>query len=129
MDNKVTMMDVSENEIGHNAFEKIKHIDKNGNEYWYARDLQKALEYKKWDKFINVINNAKVAYEQSNNLVSDHFSQVGKMVEIGSKASRTIFDYKLSRYACYLIVQNADPRKKEVALGQTYFAIQTRNIV
>ena len=85
-----------------------------------------ALEYKRWDKFCNVIENTKIACEKSNNIMSYHFSQVGRMVEIGSKASRNIMDVKLSRYACYLIVQNADPRKEIVALGQTYFAIQTR---
>lgn len=87
-----------------------------------------ALEYKRWDKFCNVIENAKVACEQSKFMIDDHFSQLGKMVNIGSKTSRTILDYKLSRYACYLIVQNANPRKKSVALGQTYFAIQTRKM-
>lgn len=107
-------------------FESIKHIDENGCEFWYARELMNALEYKRWDKFNNVINNAKLACEKSNNIVEDHFSHVGKMVAIGSKTSRKINDYKLSRYACYLIVQNADPGKEVVALGQTYFAIQTR---
>jgi DNA-damage-inducible protein D len=101
-------------------------MDKYGNEYWNARELMQALEYKRWDKFNNVIDNAKLACEKSKYLIDDHFSQVGKMVEIGSKTSRTIKDYKLSRYACYLIVQNADPKKESVALGQTYFAIQTR---
>lgn len=119
-----TMM--NELEISNNTFESIKHIDENGCEYWYARELMPALEYKKWEKFINVIENAKQACEQSNNLIEDHFPQVGKMVEIGSKSLRKIMDYKLSRYACYLIVQNSDPRKKTVALGQTYFAVQTR---
>ena len=108
------------------VFEDIKHIDEYGNEYWLARELQNVLEYKRWDKFCNVIENAKVACEKSNCTITDHFSQVGKMVNIGSKTSRSIIDYKLSRYACYLIVQNADPRKEVVALGQTYFAVQTR---
>ena len=108
------------------VFEDIKHIDEYGNEYWLARELQNVLEYKKWDKFCNVIENAKVACEKSNCTITDHFSQVGKMVNIGSKTSRSIIDYKLSRYACYLIVQNADPRKESIALGQTYFAVQTR---
>ena len=107
-------------------FEDIKHIDEYGNEYWYARELQIALDYKRWDKFCNVIESAKIACENSNNAVLDHFSQVGKMVEIGSGAKRKQMDFKLSRYACYLIVQNASPNKKVVALGQTYFAIQTR---
>ena len=108
------------------TFESIKHIDENGFEYWLARELMTALEYKRWDKFCNVIENAKTDCEKSNNIISDHFSQVGRKVEIGSKTSRNIIDYKLSIYACYLIVQNADPRKETVALGQTYFAIQTR---
>ena len=85
-----------------------------------------ALGYKRWDKFCNVIENAKVACEQSKFMIDDHFSQLGKMVNISSKTSRTILDYKLSRYACYLIVQNAAPRKEVVAFGQTYFAVQTR---
>ena len=108
------------------VFESIKHIDEDGNEYWLARELQNVLEYKKWQKFLNVIENAKIACEQSKLIIDDHFTQVGKMVNIGSKSSRIIVDYKLSRYACYLIVQNSDPRKEVVALGQTYFAIQTR---
>ena len=108
------------------TFEDIKHIDECGNEYWYARELQVALDYKRWDKFCNVIESAKIACENSNNAVLNHFSQVGKMVEIGSGAKRKQMDFKLSRYACYLIVQNASPNKEVVALGQTYFAIQTR---
>lgn len=108
------------------SFEDIKHVDEYGSEYWLARELQQVLEYKKWQKFTNVIENAKLACEQSKFIIEDHITQVGKMVDIGSKTSRSIVDYKLSRYACYLIVQNSDPRKEVVALGQTYFAIQTR---
>ncbi len=108
------------------VFEDIKHIDEYGNEYWYARELMVALEYKRWDKFINAINAAKIACEKSGNLMDDHFSQVGKMIDIAKGAKRKIIDYQLTRYACYLIVQNADPRKENVALGQTYFAVQTR---
>ena len=85
-----------------------------------------ALEYKKWQKFNNVIDSAKTACEKSGSLIDNHFTQVGKMVDIGSNTSREIKDYKLSRYACYLIVQNSDPRKEVVAQGQTYFAVQTR---
>ena len=107
-------------------FKDIKHIDENGNEFWYARELQKVLEYKRWDKFCNVIEEAKIACKQSDYVVLDHFSQVGKMVQIGSGAKRSQIDYKLSRYACYLIAQNGDSRKKVIALAQTYFAIQTR---
>ena len=108
------------------VFENIKHIDEDGNEYWLARELQVVLDYKKWQKFINVINDSIVACKQSNQLMDDHFTQVGKMVQIGSGAKRKQVDYKLSRYACYLIVQNSDPRKEVVALGKTYFAVQTR---
>ncbi len=109
-----------------NLFESIKHIDEDGNEYWLARELKNVLEYKRWDKFYNVILNAIDSCHNSHNNVEDHFSHLGKMVNIGSKTSRCISDYKLSRYACYLIAQNADPRKEVVALAQTYFAIQTR---
>ena len=107
-------------------FENIRHIDEDGSEYWLARELQVVLEYKKWQKFINVIESAKISCKQSNFIIDDHFTQVGKMVDIGSRTSRSILDYKLSRYACYLIVQNSDSRKEVVALGQTYFAVQTR---
>lgn len=118
----------AEIENNYNVFDSIKHVDKNGIEYWLARELQIALDYKKWQKFINVIENAKMACEQSKFIIDDHFTQVGKMVDIGSKTSRSIVDYKLSRYACYLILQNSDPRKEVVALGQTYFAVQTRKM-
>ena len=107
-------------------FEEIKHIDENGKEYWEARELQDVLDYKKWQKFQNVIENAKTACEQSKFIIDDHFTQVGKMINLAKGAVRKIKDYKLSRYACYLIVQNADSSKEVVALGQTYFAIQTR---
>ena len=112
--------------INEAIFDSIKHIDENGKEYWYARELMPLLEYSKWQKFNNVLENAKKACKNSENLVENHFTQVGKMVEIGSNTKRKIIDYKLSRYAFYLVVQNSDPRKEVVALGQTYFAIQTR---
>ena len=112
--------------INETIFESIKHVDDDGNEYWYARELQKVLEYKRWDKFYNVIESAQVACSISNNNVLDHFSQVGKMIYLGKGGQRKISDYKLSRYACYLIAQNGDSRKKVIALAQTYFAIQTR---
>ena len=108
------------------VFDDIKHIDEYENEYWLARDLQFILEYKRWDKFSNVINKAKISCIKSQYQINDHFLQVGKMVEIGSGAKRKQMDFKLSRYACYLIVQNASPNKEVVALGQTYFAVQTR---
>ena len=107
-------------------FEDIKRIDENGNEYWLARELMLVLEYKRWDKFCNVIETAKTTCEKSDYVIEDHFSQVGKMVVIGSDTTRNVTDFMLSRYACYLIVQNADPRKKVIALAKTYFAIQTR---
>jgi len=115
------------NELNQNqTFEDIKNIDNNGNEFWYARDLQQVLDYATWDKFERVIHKAIIAAKNSEQSESDHFSQVGKMVEIGSGAQRKTKDYKLSRYACYLIVQNADSSKPIIANGQTYFAIQTR---
>jgi len=107
------------------VFEKIKHIDEFGNEYWEARELQKVLEYALWQKFLNVIGRSKTSCENSKNVVSDHFIQTDKIVKAGA-TTKEILDYKLSRYACYLIVQNADSNKEVVALGQTYFAIQTR---
>ena len=112
--------------INETIFENIKHVDEDGNEYWYARELQKVLEYTQWRKFVGVINKAINACKTSNYKVSDHFAGVGKMVDIGSNTSRNIEDYKLSRYACYFIAQNGDSRKKVIALTQTYFAIQTR---
>lgn len=108
------------------TFEEIKHIDENGIEFWYARDLQKVLDYKEWRKFDGVIEKAKKACGNSNINSSDHFVGSDKMVVIGSGAKRTQIDYKLTRYACYLIAQNGDSRKRVVALAQTYFAIQTR---
>ena len=107
------------------SFNDIKHIDNYGNEYWEARELQKALEYVKWDKFLNVIDKAKVAYENSGYNINNDFLCLEKIVKAGA-TTKNIKDIKLSRYACYLIVQNGDPRKEIIALGQTYFAIQTR---
>lgn len=112
--------------MSNTIFENIKNIDENGNEYWFARDLQEVLTYAKWDKFINVIEKAKKSCENSGFNTSEHFLQVGKMIDLANGATREIEDIQLTRYACYLIVQNADARKKVVALGQTYFAIQTR---
>jgi DNA-damage-inducible protein D len=109
-----------------NIFEKIKHIDENDNEYWFARELMTVLEYKEWRKFDKVIKKAMEACVGSNYNVSDHFVLKDKMVSIGSNTVRKIQDYQLSRYACYLIVQNCNPRIKIIALAQTYFAIQTR---
>jgi len=107
-------------------FEDIKHIDENGNEYWLGRELQQVLVYKEWRKFNNVINKAIIACNNSKMMIGEHFVQVDKTIKMPRNASKIINDYKLSRYACYLIVQNADSKKKVIALGQTYFAIQTR---
>ena len=112
--------------INERVFEDIKHVDENGNEYWYARELMTILSYKRWDKFMNVVVKAQESCVKSGNRIYDHFSRVGKMVDIGSNTLRNIVDYKLSRYACYLIAQNGDSRKKNIALAQTYFAVQTR---
>ena len=107
-------------------FEDIKHIDEYGNEYWFARELQQVLDYKEWRKFLGVIDKAEDACNNSNFTLTDHFVQVDKMITTGKTAKRKVVDFKLSRYACYLIVQNANPNKEVVALGQTYFAVQTR---
>jgi DNA-damage-inducible protein D len=107
-------------------FEQIKRLDQNNNEYWTARDLSKVLEYSEYRHFKPVIDRAKDACKNSGYKVVDHFEDILGMVSIGSGAERELNDVKLSRYACYLIVQNADPGKEIVALGQTYFAVQTR---
>jgi len=108
------------------TFDQIKHFTDEGNEFWYARELVSVLDYKSWDKFKNVIEKAKEACKNSGLKVEDHFSHVGNMVDLGSGAQREIENIMLSRYACYLIVQNGDPRKEVIALGQTYFAVKTR---
>ncbi len=107
-------------------FESIKHVDKNNIEYWTSRTLWKVLEYTEYRHFLPVIDKAKLACENSGQRIEDHFEDILEMVEIGSGAERSVDSVKLSRYACYLIVQNADPSKTIVAQGQTYFAIQTR---
>lgn len=108
------------------TFEDIKHVDQDGNEFWYARELRKVLEYTEFNKFVPVIKKAITACKKSGFNVSDHFAEVSEMVEIGSGAKRSFDSFKLSRYACYLIVQNGDPSKEVIALGQTYFAVKTR---
>jgi len=110
----------------HQTFESLKQTDDEGAEFWYARKLQGVLDYSRWEKFEQVIKKAMTACKQSGQPINDHFHQVVKMVQIGSGALRKTRDYKLSRYACYLIVQNGDPTKPVIANGQTYFAIQTR---
>ncbi|MDR1603918.1 MAG: DNA damage-inducible protein D [Gracilibacteraceae bacterium] len=107
-------------------FEDIKQADAAGGEYWLARELADTLDYTEWRNFSKVIDKAKLACRNSGFDCDDHFVEVNKMVGIGSGTKRKVLDYELSRYACYLIVQNGDPRKEVIALGQTYFAIQTR---
>ena len=109
-----------------NDFEGIKHTDEEGREYWYARELMVVLQYKKWQNFEAIINKAMISCTNSEINVLDHFADVSKMVKIGSGAEREQQDYKLTRYACYLIAQNGDSRKKVIAIAQTYFAVQTR---
>lgn len=112
--------------INDSTFEQIKHLDEENNEYWLARELQTTLQYAKWVNFNKVIETAKIACKISGHLVSDHFAEVGKMIILAKGAKRKVLDYKLTRYACYLIVMNGDPRKEVIALGQTYFAVKTR---
>lgn len=107
-------------------FENLKHINEYGQEFWYARELQSALEYSQWRYLKEAVERAKNACTNSGQNIADHFAEVRKMVEIGSNAKREIEDIALSRYACYLIVMNGDPRKEVIALGQTYFAVKTR---
>ena len=108
------------------SFEEIKHIDEFGMEYWYARELMRVLEYGKWENFEKVIKKAKDACQNTGIDVVEHFPEVRKLSKRANNAEVLIDDYKLTRYACYLIAQNGDSRKKVIALAQTYFAIQTR---
>lgn len=115
------------NELNQNqTFEDIKKIDNTGNEFWYARALAKILDYSDYRNFLKVIDKAQIACEASGNNALDHIVEINEMVEIGSGATREMQSFALSRYACYLIVQNADSSKPIIANGQTYFAIQTR---
>ena len=104
----------------YNRFEDIKHIRDDGSEYWSARELAPVLEYAKWDNFHKVIKRAMIACENAGHSILDQFPEVGNLV-VGGVAPREKVDYELTRYACYLIVQNGDPRKEVIALGQTYF--------
>ena len=108
------------------VFEDIKHIDENGSEYWLARELQNVLGYHQWRSINDLIERAKTACQESKYNIDDHFALHRKMIKLAKGAKRNIVDYKLSRYACYLIVMNGNPQKEIIALGQTYFAIQTR---
>ena len=116
------------NEIDKNnkSFEDIKHIDENGVEFWYARELMKVLQYNKWQNFEKIIDKARISCENSGISVFEHFTDVSKLSKRANNAKVIIKDYKLTRYACYLIAQNGDSRKKVIALAQTYFAVQTR---
>ena len=107
-------------------FEQIKKTRGDGTEYWNARELSEVLQYKKWENFAKVIDRAKLACSNSGFEMVEHFPEVRKTIEMPKNATKKVLDYELSRYACYLIVQNGDPRKQVIALGQTYFAIQTR---
>ena len=108
------------------TFENIKHINEYGQEFWFARELQEVLQYSDWRNFQNAVFKAMEACQNSGNQISDHFGDVTKMIKLGKNAHRQIQDYALSRYACYLIVMNGDPQKEIVAVGQTYFAVKTR---
>ncbi len=124
--NRAHLNEEKQNSYTETLFESIKHINEYGNEFWYARELQKALEYNQWRRFEEVIERAKNACKNSGNIISEHFANVGKSSPMPNGGERIIDDYALSRYACYLIVQNGDSRKKVIALGQTYFAVKTR---
>jgi DNA-damage-inducible protein D len=112
--------------VEYESFEQIKQNDENGNEFWFARDLQSVVQYTQWRNFHKVIDRAMLACKNSGFIVGDHFADVSKTIQMPKSAEKQVIDYKLTRYACYLIVQNGDPRKEIIALGQTYFAIQTR---
>ena len=109
------------------TFEDIKHIDEYGEEFWYARELQETLKYSEWRNFINTIEKAKNACKTSGFEIQDHFVNVNKMVGIGSEEEHKIDDIMLSRYACYLIIMNGNPKNEVIAVGQTYFAVKTRH--
>lgn len=113
-------------EYSESIFEDIKHINENGQEFWYARELQRVLSYTEWRNFSKIIDKAKESCTNSNVQINYHFVEVNKTIQMPKNATKEILDIQLSRYACYLIVMNGDPRKQVIALGQTYFAVKTR---
>ena len=120
------MPDQPINKPQHATFEEARRLGPDGNEFWSARDLAPLLDYQYWRNFLQVVDKARVACARSGRPVADHFADISKMVPLGSGAQRPVPDIRLSRYACYLIVQNGDPSKPVIAYGQTYFAMQTR---
>ncbi len=119
----IALKDIDKN---NKSFEDIKHVDENGVEFWYAREIMEVLQYSKWQNFEKIIDKAKTSCKNSDISVFEHFTDVSKTIKMPKGAEKAILDYKLTRYACYLIAQNGDSRKKVIALAQTYFAVQTR---
>src|SRR4051812_15769497 len=127
MSERAISLPEGEGEAPHSSpFEEIRHETEDGNEYWSARELAKILGYTEYGKFRNAIQKAEIACENSGQVVEDHFAHVSEMITIGKGGKRKVENVRMSRYACYLVVQNADPTKEIVAVGQTYFAVQTR---
>ena len=112
-------------ELYRRKFDDIRH-EADGIEYWYARELMKLLDYVQWRNFDNAINKAMISCENNGNVAEDHFSRINNTIEVGNGALREVEDYMLTRYACYLIAENGDPRKEQIAFAQSYFAVQTR---
>jgi DNA-damage-inducible protein D len=123
---KLEKMENDNSDNDYQMFEDIKHIDENGVEYWYARELQVVFKYVQWRRFEDVINKAKIACKNSGFNIDEHFANVGKTIKMPKNAEKSVMDYKLTRYASYLTAQNGDVRKKVIAQAQTYFAIQAR---
>ena len=120
------MNKLEKNENYNKTFEDIRQVDENGIEFWYARELMPILQYSNWQNFEKIINKAIISCKNSDINVFEHFIDINKTIKMPKGAKKRILDYKLTRYACYLIAQNGDSRKKVIALAQTYFAVQTR---